>query len=96
MKFITIFYSLFFSFLFNLQLHTADWNGEKETQETLFSVEVIDSTAELIDDSLEFSSTTEAHRRVNKNEQAIFSRLRKGLVVQMRVLINSFKDCSRV
>jgi multidrug efflux system membrane fusion protein len=64
MKFITIFYSLFFSFLFNLQLHTADWNGEKETQETLFSVEVIDSTAELIDDSLEFSSTTQSYRRI--------------------------------
>jgi len=71
MKIITIFYSLLLILLFHFQLNSAGHTTENNTEENLFRVEVIDSTAELIDDSIEFSSTTEAHRRIKVKSEII-------------------------
>ena len=38
--------------------------AEKKNDPKLFNVEVLESTAQIISDSIDFSSTTEAHRRI--------------------------------
>ena len=50
--------------LINSICYSSEWGSKEETDEKLFSVEVIDSSAQTIKDSIVFSSTTEALRRI--------------------------------
>ena len=45
-------------------LVASEWGKPKETEKKLFNVQVIESFATVIDDSIDFSSTTEASRRI--------------------------------
>jgi len=45
-------------------LVASEWGKTKETEKKLFNVQVIESFATVIDDSIDFSSTTEASRRI--------------------------------
>ena len=44
--------------------YSSDWGSQEKTEEKLFSVEVMVSSAQTIKDSIDFSSTTEAFRRI--------------------------------
>ena len=44
--------------------YSSEWGSQDKTEEKLFSVEVMDSSAQTIKDSIDFSSTTEAFRRI--------------------------------
>ena len=59
-KFILIITLTFISSL----CYSSDWGNQEKTEEKLFSVEVMDSSAQTIKDSIDFSSTTEAFRRI--------------------------------
>ncbi len=50
--------------LINSLCYSSEWGSKEETDEKLFSVEVIDSSAQTINDNIVFSSTTEAFRRI--------------------------------
>ena len=55
----------FLIFFFNINIFASEWGkAEKNTEPKLFNVEVLDSKAQIISDSIDFSSTTEAHRRI--------------------------------
>ena len=45
-------------------LFASEWGKPKETEKKLFNVQVVESFADIIDDSIDFSSTTEASRRI--------------------------------
>ena len=45
-------------------LVASEWGKPKETEKKLFNVQVIESSATVIADSIDFSSTTEASRRI--------------------------------
>ena len=45
-------------------LIASDWGKPKETEEKLFNVQVVESLATVINDSIDFSSTTEASRKI--------------------------------
>ena len=45
-------------------LIASEWGKPKETEKKLFNVQVVESFADIIDDSIDFSSTTEASRRI--------------------------------
>ena len=50
--------------LINSLCYSSEWGSKEETDEKLFSVEVMDSSAQTIKDSIVFSSTTEAFREL--------------------------------
>lgn len=55
----------FLIFFFNINIFASEWGkAEKKSEPKLFNVEVLESTAQIISDSIDFSSTTEAHRRI--------------------------------
>lgn len=55
----------FLIFFFNINIFASEWGkAEKKNEPKLFNVEVLESTAQIISDSIDFSSTTEAHRRI--------------------------------
>tara|TARA_Y100000996_G_C22540837_1_gene650001 strand:- start:339 stop:1244 length:906 start_codon:yes stop_codon:yes gene_type:complete len=45
-------------------ISASEWGKPKEDQTKLFNVQVMDSVASIINDSIDFSSTTEASRRI--------------------------------
>ncbi len=51
-------------FYISNNLYASEWGNKKEEQPKLFNVQVIESEASVIDDSIDFSSTTEAFRRI--------------------------------
>ena len=53
----------YFNITFSL-CYSSEWGSQEKTEEKLFSVEVMDSSAQTIKDSIDFSSTTEAFRRI--------------------------------
>ena len=55
----------FLIFFFNINISASEWGkAEKKNEPKLFNVEVLESKAQIISDSIDFSSTTEAHRRI--------------------------------
>ena len=60
------FKTLIISLLIFLQqsLVASEWGNHKETEKKLFNVQVDESLATIINDSIDFSSTTEAARRI--------------------------------
>ena len=59
--------------------YSSDWGNQEKTEEKLFSVEVIDSSAQTIKDSIDFSSTTEAFRRIEIKSE-VMTTIEKVLV----------------
>ena len=59
--------------------YSSEWGSKEETDEKLFSVEVIDSSAQTIKDSIVFSSTTEAFRRIEVKSE-VMTTIEKVLV----------------
>ena len=59
--------------------YSSDWGSQEKTEEKLFSVEVIDSSAQTIKDSIDFSSTTEAFRRIEIKSE-VMTTIEKVLV----------------
>ena len=55
---------IFILILLQQSLVASDWSKPKETEKKLFNVQVIESFATVIADSIDFSSTTEASRRI--------------------------------
>jgi len=45
-------------------LFASEWGKPKESEKKLFNVQVVESLADVINDSIDFSSTTEASRRI--------------------------------
>ena len=60
------FKTLIISFLifFQQSLFASEWGKPKESEKKLFNVQVVESLADIINDSIDFSSTTEASRRI--------------------------------
>lgn len=55
----------FLIFFFNINIFASEWGkAEKKSEPKLFNVEVLESKAQIVSDSIDFSSTTEAHRRI--------------------------------
>ena len=55
----------FLFFFFSINIFASEWGkAEKKSEPKLFNVEVLESKAQIISDSIDFSSTTEAHRRI--------------------------------
>ena len=65
--------------LINSICYSSEWGSKEETEEKLFSVEVIDSSAQTIKDSIVFSSTTEALRRIEVKSE-VMTTIEKVLV----------------
>ena len=65
--------------LINSICYSSEWGSKEETDEKLFSVEVIDSSAQTIKDSIVFSSTTEAFRRIEVKSE-VMTTIKKVLV----------------
>ena len=59
--------------------YSSDWSSQEKTEEKLFSVEVMDSSAQTIKDSIDFSSTTEAFRRIEIKSE-VMTTIEKVLV----------------
>ena len=59
--------------------YSSEWGSKEETDEKLFSVEVMDSSAQTIKDSIVFSSTTEAFRRIEVKSE-VMTTIKKVLV----------------
>jgi len=59
--------------------HSSDWGSQEKTDEKLFAVEVMDSSAQTIKDSIDFSSTTEAFRRIEIKSE-VMTTIEKVLV----------------
>ena len=59
--------------------YSSDWGSQEKTEEKLFSVEVMDSSAQTIKDSIDFSSTTEAFRRIEVKSE-VMTTIEKVLV----------------
>ena len=59
--------------------YSSDWGSQEKTEEKLFSVEVMDSSAQTIKDSIDFSSTTEAFRRIEIKSE-VMTTIEKVLV----------------
>jgi multidrug efflux system membrane fusion protein len=55
---------IFILIFFQQSLVASEWGKPKETEKKLFNVQVIESFATVIADSIDFSSTTEASRRI--------------------------------
>ncbi len=65
--------------LINSLCFSSEWGNKEETEEKLFSVEVMDSSAQTIKDSIVFSSTTEAFRRIEVKSE-VMTTIEKVLV----------------
>ena len=65
--------------LINSICYSSEWGSKEETAEKLFSVEVLDSSAQTIKDSIVFSSTTEALRRIEVKSE-VMTTIEKVLV----------------
>ena len=65
--------------LINTICYSSDWGSKEKTEEKLFSVEVIESSAQTIRDSIDFSSTTEAFKRIEVKSE-IMTTIEKVLV----------------
>ena len=65
--------------LVNSLCYSSEWGDKGETEEKLFSVEVMDSSAQTIKDSIDFSSTTEAFRRIEIKSE-VMTTIEKVLV----------------
>ncbi len=59
--------------------YSSEWSSQEKTEEKLFSVEVMDSSAQTIKDSIDFSSTTEAFRRIEIKSE-VMTTIEKVLV----------------
>ena len=59
--------------------YSSDWGSQEKTEEKLFSVEVMVSSAQTIKDSIDFSSTTEAFRRIEIKSE-VMTTIEKVLV----------------
>jgi len=59
--------------------YSSEWGSKEKTEEKLFSVEVIESSAQTIRDSIDFSSTTEAFKRIEVKSE-IMTTIEKVLV----------------
>ncbi len=59
--------------------YSSEWGSQEKTEEKLFSVEVIESTAQIIKDTIDFSSTTEAFRRIEIKSE-VMTTIEKVLV----------------
>ena len=59
--------------------YSSDWSSQEKTEEKLFSVEVMDSSAQTIKDSIDFSSTTEAFRKIEIKSE-VMTTIEKVLV----------------
>ena len=59
--------------------YSSDWGSKEKTEEKLFSVEVIESSAQTIRDSIDFSSTTEAFKRIEVKSE-IMTTIEKVLI----------------
>ena len=59
--------------------YSSDWGNQEKIEEKLFSVEVMDSSAQTIKDSIDFSSTTEAFRRIEIKSE-VMTTIEKVLV----------------
>ena len=57
-------FTFFFTFFLNINIFASEWGKAEKSEPKLFNVEVLESTAQIISDSIDFSSTTEAHRRI--------------------------------
>ena len=49
---------------FQQSLVASEWGNSKETEKKLFNVQVVESFATIVNNSIDFSSTTEASRRI--------------------------------
>ena len=65
--------------LISFLCYSTDWSSQEKTEEKLFSVEVMDSSAQIIKDSIDFSSTTEAFRRIEIKSE-VMTTIEKVLV----------------
>ncbi|OUW67733.1 MAG: hypothetical protein CBD62_02830 [Candidatus Pelagibacter sp. TMED202] len=59
--------------------YSSEWGSQEKTEEKLFSVEVIESSAQIIKDTIDFSSTTEAFRRIEIKSE-VMTTIEKVLV----------------
>ena len=59
--------------------YSSEWGSQEKIEEKLFSVEVMDSSAQTIKDSIDFSSTTEAFRRIEIKSE-VMTTIEKVLV----------------
>ena len=66
-------FTLFFTFFLNINNFASEWDKTEKSEPKLFNVEVLESTAQIISDSIDFSSTTEAHRRIEIKSE-VFAR----------------------
>tara|TARA_X000001036_G_scaffold398769_1_gene401918 strand:- start:165 stop:1067 length:903 start_codon:yes stop_codon:yes gene_type:complete len=78
------FYSKKFTLIITLTFisslcYSSDWGSQEKIEEKLFSVEVMDSSAQTIKDSIDFSSTTEAFRRIEIKSE-VMTTIEKVLV----------------
>ena len=70
----------FLVFFFNINIFASEWGkAEKKSEPKLFNVEVLESKAQIISDSIDFSSTTEAHRRIEIKSE-VMTTVKKVLV----------------
>ncbi len=65
--------------IINSLCYSSEWGNKGETEEKLFSVEVMESSAQTIEDSIVFSSTTEAFRRIEVKSE-VMTTIEKVLV----------------
>ncbi len=73
-------FTLIISLSFTSSLcYSSDWGSQEKTEEKLFSVEVMNSSAQTIKDSIDFSSTTEAFRRIEIKSE-VMTTIEKVLV----------------
>ena len=73
-------FTLIITFIFISSLcYSSDWGSQEKTEEKLFSVEVMESSAQTIKDSIDFSSTTEAFRRIEIKSE-VMTTIEKVLV----------------
>ena len=66
-------------FFLGIHLYASEWDKTEKSEPKLFNVEVLESTAQIINDSIDFSSTTEAHRRIEIKSE-VMTTIEKVLV----------------
>ena len=66
-------------FFLGINLYASEWGKAEKSEPKLFNVEVLESTAQIINDSIDFSSTTEAHRRIEIKSE-VMTTIEKVLV----------------
>ena len=66
-------------FFLCINLYASEWGKAEKSEPKLFNVEVLESTAQIINYSIDFSSTTEAHRRIEIKSE-VMTTIEKVLV----------------